>query len=162
MARRNLDADVAAVEEAMVAIRRSMTRRSLGRLARQRGRGTRANDMDMTATVEVLDVLEAAEFADTPATVSSVAGSLGVDQPRASKLVAAAVEAGFVRRLADQADGRRILLVRTAAGRAMSDKVHQFRRSVFATAMSSWSRTDQATFAQLLTRFVQALGDLSR
>ncbi|MFD4429251.1 MarR family transcriptional regulator, partial [Nocardia sp. NPDC058497] len=40
-------------------------------------------------------------------TVSTVAAALAVDQPRASKLVAAAVTAGYLRRVADQSDGRR-------------------------------------------------------
>jgi DNA-binding MarR family transcriptional regulator len=152
---------VQAVEQAMVAIRRRMSRRSLGRLARRHaGAHHGASAEGASAAFDVLDVLEAAERADIQATVSGVADSLGVDQPRASRLVAAAVEAGFVRRLADRSDGRRVVLVRTARGRAMSDKVHQFRRSVFAAAMSSWSRADQAAFAHLLTRFVHDLGDL--
>jgi hypothetical protein len=48
----------------------------------------------------------------------------------------AAAEAGLVRREADQADGRRALLVRTERGKTLSEELHRFRRSIFATVMS--------------------------
>lgn len=145
------DEPIKAVEEAMVVLRRRMMRRSLARLAEQH-EAVPVN----SAAFGVLDAVEAAEQADTPIGVSGVAAALSIDQPRASKVVAAAVEAGLLRREADQADGRRALLVRTTAGRQLSEEVHQFRRSVFAAAMSSWSDTDRADFARLLTRFVEA------
>jgi DNA-binding MarR family transcriptional regulator len=144
------------VERAMVAIRRSQSRRTLARLAGQppdAGAGGSAFD--------VLDAIEAAEQAGSPAGVGGVAAALGVDQPRASRLVAAAVGAGLVRREADQADGRRSVLVRTAAGRAASEEVRRFRRSVFASAMADWSDAERAEFARLLTRFVGGLGRVS-
>lgn len=143
--------DIEEIERAMVALRRSQSRRSLAR--RAEGRGAPVD----VAAFEALDVIEAAEQAGEPATVSYVSDALRVDQPRASRMVAAAVEAGLVRRQADQSDGRRALLVRTARGRALSEQVHEFRRSVFAEAMSGWSASDRATFARLLTRFVAGL-----
>jgi hypothetical protein len=36
--------------------------------------------------------------------------------------------------------------------------VHQYRRSQFAAAMSGWTHHDRETFADLLTRFITALG----
>lgn len=159
------EADLAAIERAMVAIRRSQSRRQLARLARERGADLGQHRPDAaagrpvsTSTVEVLDALEAAEQGGAPATVSSIAGALGLDQPRASRLVAAAVAEGMVRREADQGDGRRALLVRTPAGVAASEQVHRFRRQVFAAAMTDWPAADRAHFARLLTRFVEALG----
>lgn len=128
----------------MVAIRRSQTRRALAR---------RAN-ADTTGT-EVLDVVEAAEEAGEPATVTSVASALDVDQPRASKLVAAAVEAGLVRREADQKDGRRALLVRTPAGQRVSAEIHAFRQQAIGAAMDGWPADERAEFARLLTKFTQ-------
>jgi DNA-binding MarR family transcriptional regulator len=80
-----------------------------------------------------------------------------VDQPRASKLVASAVEAGLVRRLADQADGRRSFLATTADGRAAGEQMRRSRAAAFDAAMSGWSDAERATFAGLLTRFVAAL-----
>lgn len=136
--------DLVAVERAMVAIRRRQTRRAL------------AGQHDTTG-YEVLDVVEAAEQAGDEATVTTVAAALAVDQPRASKLVAKAVEAGLVRRVADQADGRRALLVRTAKGREASAEVHRTRQARFEAAMVDWSDVERAEFARLLSRFVEAL-----
>src|SRR4051812_45358427 len=144
----------------MVAIRRSQTRRALNRLAPGRETADRAGVVSSPA-VDVLDAIEAAEQAGTPATVSGVAASLNVDQPRASKLVAAAVEAGLGRREADQADGRRAPLVRTERGSALFEEVHRHRRSVFAAAMSDWSDADRAAFARLLTSFVESLAGIT-
>jgi DNA-binding MarR family transcriptional regulator len=150
------DEHVKAVERAMVAIRRSQTRRALTRLAEGRDDTDDAGVVGGSA-VDVLDAIEAAAQAGTSATVSGVAAALNVDQPRASKLVAAAVQAGLVRREADQADGRRALLVRTERGTTLSEELHRFRRSTFATAMADWTDADRAAFARLLTRFVESL-----
>jgi DNA-binding MarR family transcriptional regulator len=154
------DEHVKAVERAMIAIRRSQTRRALTRLADKRD-GVGDSGVAGGVVVDVLDAIEGAEQAGTPATVSSIAAALNVDQPRASKLVAAAVEVGLVRREADQADGRRALLVRTERGHALSEELHSFRRSIFATVMSDWTDADRAAFAGLLTRFVESLADIT-
>ena len=154
------DEHVKAVERAMVAIRRSQTRRALTRLAEGRN-DTADADVVGGSAVDVLDAIESAEQAGTPATVSGVAAALNVDQPRASKLVAAAVQARLVRRQADQADGRRTLLVRTARGHTLSEELHRFRRSIFAAAMSDWTDADRAAFARLLTRFVESLAGMT-
>jgi len=154
------DEHVKAVERAMVAIRRSQTRRALTRLAERRDDADHA-DVVSSSAVDVLDAIEAAEQAGTPATVSRIAATLDVDQPRASKLVAAAVEAGLVRREADQADGRRAPLVRTERGDALFEELHRFRRSIFARAMADWTDADRAAFARLLTRFVESLAGIT-
>jgi DNA-binding MarR family transcriptional regulator len=164
---RNSDEHVEAVERAMVAIRRSQSRRTLARLVAARqgarpggGRGTA--DGAAGAVADVLDVIEEAEEAGGRATVTSVAAALSIDQPRASKLVAAAVAAGLVRREADQADGRRALLMRTPAGQHLSAEAHAFRRQVFGEAMAGWPAADRAEFARLLARFVESLATVTR
>ncbi len=146
----------------MVAIRRRQSRRAVARLGGVTGQA-----------FDVLDVIDGAG----PATVGSVAGSatvgsvagsatvgsvalaLGVDQPRASKLVTAAVDAGWVCRRADQADGRRSVLVLTDAGRDAVEQAHRSRRAVFADAMTAWTDEERGEFARLLTRFVAGLPD---
>jgi DNA-binding MarR family transcriptional regulator len=165
---RNSDEHVEAVERAMVAIRRSQNRRTLARLVAAR-QGARPGDGRWMATdgaggavADVLDVIEEAEEAGGQATVTSVAAALSIDQPRASKLVAATVAAGLVRREADQADGRRALLVRTPAGQRLSAEAHAFRRDVFSEAMAGWPVADRAEFAQLLARFVESLATVTR
>jgi DNA-binding MarR family transcriptional regulator len=145
-----VEREIAAVERAMVTLRRSQARRNLARLA---GAVSSA-----TAGAEVLDVIEEAEESGEPVTVTSVATALSVDQPRASKLVAAAVSAGLVRREADQADGRRALLVRTHSGRRLSEEIHAFRQQVIEDAVAEWTAEERAEFARLFTRFVAAMG----
>ncbi|MEV6287961.1 MarR family winged helix-turn-helix transcriptional regulator [Kribbella sp. NPDC051770] len=132
---------VAAVETAMITVRRRQTRRVF------------AAEAGGDASQQVLDALEATG----PLGVNGVAEALGVDQPRASKLVAAAVTAGLVRREADQHDGRRTVLVLTPAGLERLAEVHTHRRQRFAAAMETWSSEERQTFADLLTRFVSAL-----
>jgi DNA-binding MarR family transcriptional regulator len=141
------DRSVAGVEAAMVAVRRRQSRRALARAAG-------ASGVDI-ATQEVLDAVEAGG----PVGVTGIADALGVDQPRASKLVAAAVGAGLLRREADQADGRRSLLALTVAGQERLAQVHGFRRARFAAAMAGWTPDERDAFADLLTRFVAGLED---
>ncbi len=137
---------VAEVEAAMIAIRRRQVRRAYAREA-----GGAAKD---DSTQQVIDAIEGSA---EPLGVNGIAEALGVDQPRASKLVAAAVAAGLIRREADQLDGRRTNLVLTAAGQDRLEVVHRFRRARFATAMDDWPTADKTAFATLLTRFVSGL-----
>lgn len=140
-----------AVERAMVAIRRSQTRRSLGRLAPPDGEG---RPVDPT----LFGVLDAVEDRDGACSVSDVAAALGVDQPRASRLVLRAAEEGWVTRAPDPADARRTLLALTAAGREQVDRTHRLRQEVFARAMADWPVADRVEFARLLTAFVEGFG----
>ena len=135
---------LAAIERAMIAIRRSQSRRSLSRLA---------TPGDQT----VFGVLDALEELGRPATVGELGTALGVDQPRASRLVARAVDQGLVIRRADQRDGRRTPLALTELGRAWLAAAHRTRQEAFAGAMADWPEQDRATFARLLTSFTTAL-----
>jgi DNA-binding MarR family transcriptional regulator len=146
------DAAVVAIERAMVEIRRLQQRRTLGRLSRERAGGR----VDPTLT-GLVDAVEAHD----PCSVTDVAAALSVDQPRASRLVARAVEAGLVARTADQADGRRVLLTLTRSGREHASSVHRFRRAMFAEAMAGWTPRQTETFARLLTRFVNSYTELT-
>ena len=139
-----MDDTLAAIERAMIAIRRSQTRRALSRLTPQG---------DQT----VFGVLDALEELGRPATVGEVGAALGVDQPRASRLAARAVEQGLVVRQADQRDGRRTLLVLTPLGCSQLAGAHIARQQAFARAMTGWPARDQATFARMLTSFTAAL-----
>lgn len=151
------DDAVAAVESAMVRIRRRQARRTLARSFAPPG------EQELTPDGHaVLDLVEEAQQRGATATVGSIADAMGVDRPRASKLVAAAVQAGLVRREADQGDGRRALLVLSAAGRDHLEHVHELRRRRFADAMAAWAPAERANFAQLLTAFVAALDADSR
>ncbi|RFU42563.1 MarR family transcriptional regulator [Actinomadura logoneensis] len=134
---------VVAVERAMVAIRRSQTRRTLGRIAGPDG-------MDPT----LFGVLDAVEEHGGPCAVTDIAAALGVDQPRASRLAARTEEEGLVTRRPDASDRRRTLLELTATGRDRLDRAHRARQEVFAAAMAGWPDADRAEFARLITAFV--------
>ncbi|WMX44990.1 MarR family winged helix-turn-helix transcriptional regulator [Streptomyces roseicoloratus] len=150
MSKREQQEAVVAVERAMVAIRRSQTRRALGRLAQ--ADGGRAVDPTL------FGVLDAVEGRDGSCSVGDVAAALGVDQPRASRLVLRAVEEGWVARRPDPSDARRALLALTADGQEQVDRTHRFRRQVFARAMADWPDADRVAFARLLTAFVDGFG----
>jgi DNA-binding MarR family transcriptional regulator len=151
---------VAAIEQAMVELRRSWSRRSLQRRAAAVAGGGRAADAAVQAETaagaseaalfQVLDAIEAGG----PLTVNGVADALAVDQPRASRLVARAVEAGLVRRGADPDDGRRSVLALTPRGRRVLAEGHRARRAAVEAALAGWPDADRETFARLLRAYV--------
>ena len=101
----------------------------------------------------MLDALEGAERAPS---VSGLAEMIGVDQPRASRLVQAAVVSGHARREADPADARRSAIVLTASGRAVLAAARENRRTAVETAVAGFTAEETAEFARLLTRFIAA------
>jgi DNA-binding MarR family transcriptional regulator len=137
-----MDRDLVLVERAMVAIRRRQSRRALSR--------------HLPVDPAVFGVLDAIEE-HGPVTVTELVAVLGVDQPRASRLAARAVDEGFLVRQADPADGRRTRLSLTALGNRQLGVIHEARQRVFAQAMADWQAEDRETFARLLTRFIEAL-----
>lgn len=142
----------AAVEEAMVAIRRRQSRRALARRAgRDQGRA-----VSVTVT-ELLDLIESQAASGQTTTVTGLARLLDVDQPRASKIAGEATKAGLIYRASDQHDGRLSHLLLTSEGEVYLEQVHQHRRDEFAQAMNGWSAAERDTFAGLLTKFITAL-----
>jgi DNA-binding MarR family transcriptional regulator len=139
---------VAAIERAMVALRRSWARRTLQRRGDPRALAAEA------APFQVLDAIEGAAGAGRALTVNGVADALGVDQPRASRLVAEVVDAGLVRRGADPDDGRRSVLALTARGARVLAEGHRTRRAAVEAALAGWSDEDRQTFARLLGAYV--------
>ncbi|MEF3403169.1 MarR family winged helix-turn-helix transcriptional regulator [Agromyces sp. CCNWLW203] len=122
---------------------------------RRGGRGGRGGPgrhaLAHAARFRLLDALEGAE---RPPSVSELADAIGVDQPRASRLVQAAVEAGHVRREADPSDARRSALVLTASGRKLLESARDTRRDAVETALAGFTPEETAEFARLLSRFI--------
>lgn len=116
-------------------------------------RGMHPHDRSLggAARFRMLDAL-----AGGPRTVSELAEATGVDQPRASRLVADAADRGLVRRGVDPADARRALIELTDAGRAFLTEAHSTRRSAVETALAEFTPDETARFAELLDRFVAA------
>jgi DNA-binding MarR family transcriptional regulator len=104
----------------------------------------------------MLDALEAAERDGRSLTISMIGEAIGVDQPRASRLVQEASDAGLVRRTADPADARRSIIELTAAGKAQIVEVRSARRSAVEDALAGFTSEELHTFAQLFVKFVGA------
>lgn len=88
------------------------------------------------------------------ASVSELAAGIGVDQPRASRVVADCVERGLVTRSTDAADARRSVIALTDAGRAVLDERRRERRAAVERALDGFTPEERAEFAALLARFV--------
>ncbi len=87
--------------------------------------------------------------------VSEIADLIGVDQPRASRLVNESAERGLVTRRADERDARRSVVELTEQGRSILSKTNESRRTAVADAVAGFTAEETATFAALLTRFVE-------
>ncbi|WP_295118399.1 MarR family winged helix-turn-helix transcriptional regulator [uncultured Leifsonia sp.] len=120
------------------------------------GRRGRDGSLGRIARFRMLEALAAAESDDRRLSVSSLAAAIGVDQPRASRLVQEGVERGLVRRVPDPSDARRALLQLTAAGRSQLGEVQDHRRSAVEAALASFTPEEARTFADLFDRFVRA------
>jgi len=151
MTRNSRRAAILRIDRAMVRIRRSQTRRTIGRLI-ERELGTGFN-MAHSFVVDALD--EARSSLDEEPSVGTVAEYLGVDPSRASRMVAGALRGGYVRRVASQADGRRMCLELTAAGRKLLRTAGRFRRYFFSKKMANWPDHDCVEFARLFTKFTE-------
>ncbi len=82
---------------------------------------------------------------------------LNVDDSTASRLVSAAVDAGYLRRGAPTSDRRRRLLTVTAKGRRFRDRARAVRRGALAELLESWEDRDVRALAELLTAFTAQL-----
>jgi DNA-binding MarR family transcriptional regulator len=120
------------------------------------GRRGRDGSLGRIARVRMLEALEAAESDGRSLSVSGVAEAIGVDQPRASRLVQEGVERGVVRRVPDPSDARRALIQLTKAGRAQLQELRTHRRSAVETALAGFSPEEARIFAELFDRFVRA------
>jgi DNA-binding MarR family transcriptional regulator len=122
------------------------------------GPGRRGHDgsLGRIARVRMLEALESADRDGSDLSVSTLASAIGVDQPRASRLVQEGVERGLVRRVPDPSDARRALIQLTTAGRAQLEQLRTHRRSAVETALAGFTPDEARTFAELFDRFVRA------
>jgi DNA-binding MarR family transcriptional regulator len=138
------------IERTMVGLRRSMSRRSFSRqLDRAVGEAVSVSH------ALVIDALENRKGTDID--VGGVAMELGIDPSRASRMVAHAIRAGYVRRYPSQLDGRRSSLQLTESGQAVASAARVVRISAFGQAVAKWTEEECEVFAALLARFSEAL-----
>ena len=88
------------------------------------------------------------------ASVNELAAAIGVDQPRASRVVADCVERGLVTKETDPADARRSVIALTDAGRTVLDERRRERRAAVEQALQGFTADEREQFAELLARFV--------
>lgn len=103
-----------------------------------------------------LRLLEALVAASDPMTVSAIAEAVGVDQPRASRLVQQSVDMGLVRREADPDDARRTRIVLTDGGAALVRGFRGDRREAVAAALASFTDDERAELARLLDKLAES------
>jgi DNA-binding MarR family transcriptional regulator len=120
------------------------------------GRRGRDGSLGRIARIRMLEALAAADAEGRQLSVSSLAAAIGVDQPRASRLVQESVDRGLVRRVPDPSDARRALIQLTTAGRSQLNEAREHRRSAVETALASFTAEEARTFAELFDRFVRA------
>lgn len=103
-----------------------------------------------------LRLLEALAAASTPLSVSEVGEAIGVDQPRASRLVQQAAELGLVRREADPDDARRTRIALTDEGRSLVRGFRGERREAIDAALGTFTDAERAELARLLTKLADS------
>ncbi|MBL3699027.1 MarR family transcriptional regulator [Leucobacter luti] len=91
-----------------------------------------------------------------PLTVSELAERIGVDQPRASRLVQQSIERGFALREADPRDARRTLVRLTDAGLHAVRGFHGRQREDMSAALTALAPEERAELARLLTKLAAA------
>ncbi|MFJ2367729.1 MarR family winged helix-turn-helix transcriptional regulator [Microbacterium sp. NPDC087665] len=97
-------------------------------------------------------MLEALAAASEPLSVSALGEAIGVDQPRASRLVQQGVAHGFVRREADPDDARRTRIALTDEGRKIARGVRGERREMLSGALAAFTDEERTELARLLNK----------
>lgn len=97
-------------------------------------------------------MIEALAAASGPLGVSEIADAIGVDQPRASRLVQQGVDRGWVRREADPDDARRTRIALSDEGSRLFRGVRGERREALGRALDAFTPEEQADLARLLTK----------
>lgn len=101
----------------------------------------------------LLDVLAATS---EPLGVSEIAAAIGVDQPRASRLVQHAADRDLAERQADPHDARRARVALTDAGRDLIERSHAQQREAVSAALAEFSERERAELARLLGKLADA------
>ena len=92
-----------------------------------------------------------------PLRQTALAELVHADPSTVSRHVAALVDEGLVRRIADEHDGRATRLVVTDAGHGALDDLRRERESHLRAVTADWSATDLATLAGLFGRLLDGL-----
>ncbi|WP_298040910.1 MarR family winged helix-turn-helix transcriptional regulator [uncultured Microbacterium sp.] len=107
------------------------------------------------AWIRMLDVLSTAS---EPLSVGALGEAIGVDQPRASRLVQQGVERGLVQREADPDDARRTRIALTDEGRATARGMRGQRREALTQALENFTDDEARELARLLDKLADSWG----
>lgn len=116
------------------------------------GHGAPGGRFGGPAWARMLDALAAAS---EPLSVSALGEAIGVDQPRASRLVQQGVQRGLVRREADPDDARRTRIALTDEGRKLARGMRGERREALARALESFTDDEARELARLLSKLAE-------
>ncbi|WP_255218182.1 MarR family winged helix-turn-helix transcriptional regulator [Microbacterium resistens] len=114
------------------------------------GRGGHGMDGRAPARLRMLEALAGGALS-----VSAIGEAIGVDQPRASRLVQQGVDSGWVVREADPEDARRTRIVLTDEGRRLIRGVRGERREVLGRALEALEPEERTELARLLTKLAE-------
>lgn len=103
-------------------------------------------------------MLDALATASEPLSVSELGDAIGVDQPRASRLVQQGVQRGLVQREADPDDARRTRIALTEEGRRIARGMRGERREVLSKALESFTDDETRELARLLGKLADNWG----
>lgn len=91
-----------------------------------------------------------------PLSVSELAEHIGVDQPRASRLVQQAVALGHAEREADPADARRTRVRLTESGEQLVHGVRNQQRDEASTALEALDANERSELLRLIGKLANA------
>jgi DNA-binding MarR family transcriptional regulator len=111
------------------------------------------------SSVLVVEACARAAARGRQATVGDVADFADVEHSTASRLIDRAARSGLVVRARSRTDARRTDVRLTGAGHALQQEASAFRLTWLARVLADWPAGDVATFAGLLSRFADQVGD---
>ena len=105
-------------------------------------------------------IINLIDEADGDLTVGDVAQQLAVSPSVGSRMVSDCIEAGIVRRVASQQDGRKSMLELTDDGRALRNVFRRQYRHAFEQITHDWPDGERREFARLLLKYADATTSL--
>ncbi|MFI6303520.1 MarR family winged helix-turn-helix transcriptional regulator [Amycolatopsis thailandensis] len=116
-------------------------------------RSTAGDLADQGRLVLVGEAVHALTGRRVPATVNAIAREVGIDQSGVSRLIKAAISAGYLSIESSRTDARRREVSLTPAGLVMLEEAHRWQEQVFDQLTAGWSERRRRDFQR-------AMGDL--
>lgn len=98
----------------------------------------------------------------TAPTIGMVAETMDVDPSRASRIVGALVERGFLERRSSQSDGRRSVLALTAKAKGFMHQFSVAKWRLWSGVFEGWESEEIEIFSRLFGRYVDGMAEHMR